>query len=206
MPWKETCVLDQRVKFIAEALEQSIPFAALCHIYGISRETGYEYLRRYKTEGAAGLHDHSRAPKTHPQGISAEVEEAILTLRAKHPTWGPLKLRQALQMREPTNTWPAKSSIGELLKRHGLCHRRTRRAHPHATPSTTLTQPTEPNTVWCIDFKGQFLTGDGRRCYPLTITDAHSRFLLAARRCRPPRVRSCGLSSRRPFANMACRR
>jgi transposase InsO family protein len=178
MPWKETCVLDQRVKFIAEAIEQSLPFAALCRAYGISRETGYEYLRRYETEGPAGLHDHSRAPKTHPQGISSEVEEAILTMRAAHPTWGPIKLRQVLERTTPTLALPAKSTIGELLNRHGLCHRRTRRAHPHATPSAALTPPTEPNTVWCVDFKGWFKTADGRRCYPLTLTDANSRFLL----------------------------
>src|SRR3990172_12180624 len=127
MPWKETCVLDQRVKFIAEVLEQSLPFAALCRAYDISRETGYAYLRRFHAEGPAGLHDRSRAPKTHPHRISTEVEEAILATRTAHPTWGPVKLRQALQLQTPTLAWPAASTIGELLERHGLCNRRSRR-------------------------------------------------------------------------------
>jgi putative transposase len=179
MPWKEQHVLDQRLQFIAEVQRGTLPVAALCRQYGISRETGYTYLRRYAAEGPAGLHDRPRTPKTHPQAMADARAAALLALRAQHPTWGPVKLRQYLARQQPDQTWPAPSSIGALLHREGLCHRRPRRARgPQGASSTTLTPPTAPNQVWCIDFKGWFRTTDQQICYPLTLTDAHSRFLL----------------------------
>jgi putative transposase len=180
MPWKETCVMDEKMAFIAECLRGEQPMTALCERYGISRDTGYRLLRRYREEGFAGLPPRSRAPHRHGLAMAVEVAEAITSLRRERPFWGPRKLRAVLSRRDPKRVWPAPSTIGDLLRREGLSlpRRRQRRALP-------LTQPFlpvhEPNDLWCIDFKGWFRTADGQRCDPLTITDADSRFLIECR-------------------------
>jgi putative transposase len=177
MPWGETCPMDERVRFIADWSRVEETMAELCRRYGISRDTGYLWVRRYRREGAAGLVERSRAPLHHPQAVDAAVERAVLTLRAAHPTWGPKKLVAALRRDHPALRSPAASTVGLILKRAGLVVPRRRRAH--APPRTQpLAHATAPNVVWCADFKGDFALGDGRRCYPLTISDAASRFLL----------------------------
>ena len=149
----------------------------LCERFGISRQTGYKYLWRYREEGLSGLADRSRAPHDHGMAMAAHVAEAILDLRQARPHWGPKKLKAVLMSRAPDQAWPATSTIGDLLRRHGLVQPRKRRRR--ATPSETpLTAAVGPNDVWCADFKGWFRTGDGERCDPLTITDAYSRYLL----------------------------
>lgn len=178
MPWKETSVLDARLQFIAAVQRGEESFTALCARCGISRPTGYTLLHRYQTEGAAGLVDRSRAPHTHPHAVAPAVEAALLALRDQHPAWGPVKLRQYLCRHQPAIAWPAPSTIGALLDRHGRVAHRPRRRPPGAVPTPPLTPAVAPNHVWAIDFKGWFATGDGQPCYPLTLTDTFSRYLL----------------------------
>ena len=177
MPWKETCAVEERLKFVLDCQKAEFSKAALCRIYDISRPTGDKWLARYGEAGIKGLHDQSRAPVRHPNEIGHEMEQAILEARRAHPHWGPKKLRVLLQRRWPCRHWPACSTIGEILRRHGLTvpRKRRRRTPPYTRPFVGCT---EANAVWCADFKGWFKTSDGRRCEPLTISDAHTRFLL----------------------------
>jgi transposase InsO family protein len=151
--------------------------AELCRFYQISRQTGYESLRRYQREGEAGLQEQSRAPRQHPNQTPAEIEEHILQLRYQHPSWGARKLRCYLSDHDTETLWPALSTLGEILQRHGLTHpqRRRRKAPPYTQP---LQHADGPNRVWCADFKGWFRTRDGTRIDPLTISDGYSRYLL----------------------------
>ena len=177
MPWKETCVVDEQMAFIAGCLRGELAMTVLCQQFGISRDAGYRLLNRYRAEGVAGLQPRSRAPLHHGAAMDREVAESILTLRRERPFWGPKKLRAVLCQRERERHWPAASTIGDLLRREGLSQPRRRRR-----TAIPLTQPflpvCAPNDLWCIDFKGWFRTGDGQRCDPLTITDADSRFLI----------------------------
>ena len=177
MPWKETSAMEQRFLFVQEVLEGDESQAAWCRRYGISGPTGRKWLRRYRQEGFLGLLDRSRAPRHHPNEMAAELAAMLLAVRREHPTWGPRKLRAWLSQRYPGCPWPAASTIGDLLRRHGLTVPRRRRLH---TPPGT--QPfgacRGANDLWCLDFKGWFRTGDGRRCEPLTLSDAWSRYLL----------------------------
>jgi putative transposase len=184
MPWKETCTMDERMKFIVDSLRGEAPMMALCEAYGISRKTGYKWLERYRDDPAHGLADRSRAPHRSAQGLAAEVAAAIIALRCQYPHWGPRKLQAVLQRDQPQTRWPAASTIGDLLRREGLSEPRRRRRS--AVPAThPFLSVTAPNDVWCADFKGWFRTSDGRRCDPLTISDAHSRFLLDCRIVAP---------------------
>ena len=173
----ETCAVDKRMRFVTgvEAREESV--AALCRRFGFSRTTGYKWLERYRMDGLEGLADRSRAPHEHPQAVTAEIAERCLEVRHAHPTWGPVKVRAWLDRQALGIDWPAASTIGALFDRAGLTVRRKlrRRATPSSAPFGACNSP---NEVWCIDFKGWFLTGDGQRCEPLTLSDAHSRYLL----------------------------
>ncbi|MGH8458605.1 MAG: integrase core domain-containing protein, partial [Nevskiales bacterium] len=143
----------------------------------ISRKTGYKWLARYDAGGRPALQDRSRAPHTCPHKIVDPVAHLLLTARRQHPDWGPEKLLQWLEPRHPALTWPAISTAGDLLTRHGLVKKRRRRRrpqHPGVVPAVTRA----PNDLWAADFKGQFRTGDRIYCYPLTVTDQHTRFLL----------------------------
>lgn len=187
MSWKETCAVDERMRFVlaVEAGEES--FAATCRRYGVSRQTGYKWFDRYQSDGLDGLLDHSRAPLHHPQMIPPEIAERCLEVRRAHPTWGPAKVLAFLKRNEPRTNWPAASTIGALFDREGLTVRRKVR-HRSPPSSFPFADCQAANDVWCIDFKGWFLTGDGTRCEPLTLTDADSRYLL---RC-PPLPRTDG--------------
>ena len=186
MSWKEISPMDERVKFLAECLENKEGHAALCRRYGITRKTGYKWIARYNEGGAAGLAD--RPPTAHqmPHKVPDELADAVVALRKEHPLWGPKKLRALLQEREPQKTWPAASTIGDLLKTYGLILPRRRRVHVAAATSA-LNPCANPNDVWCVDFKGHFALGDRVRCYPLTLTDAFSRFLLVCEAMVQPR-------------------
>ena len=176
MPWKEVHVLDERLKFINLCLEKKHPLAEICREFGISRPTAYKFLQRYNDEGPAGLHDKPRAPHAHPNSVSPDIEEQILKAKTAYPTWGPRKLRAWLQKKYQACCWPAPSTIGEILKRNGLT--RKSRLRRKASPSSALTRPDGPNSVWTVDFKGWFRTKDGKKCHPLTIIDAHSRYII----------------------------
>lgn len=169
--------MDEKKDFIEEWKRQEVSLAELCRGYGISRQTGYKWVERYELEGESGLEEHSRAPLQHPQAMLPEVSRALMSLRSEHPSWGPRKLRAYLQRDTPKIVWPAASSIGDLLRREGLAHpqRKRKRTPPYTQP---LQHAAAPNQVWCADFKGWFLTQDGARCDPLTITDAYSRYLI----------------------------
>jgi transposase InsO family protein len=180
MPWKDTTAVDERKSFLTAWARREQSFSALCRYFGISRPTGYKWIERYAESGEVGLEDQSRAPLHQPRAMPEALRSRILSLRDKHPSWGPKKLKAHLEERWPRLAWPARSTIGELLRREGLAHPRPprRRTPPHSEP---LSHAAAPNDVWCADFKGWFLTADGQRCDPLTITDAYSRYLL---RCR----------------------
>ena len=185
MPWRETCVMDQKIAFISAALRDEAPMSALCSRFGISRNTGYKWLRRYRDEGPPGLEDRSRAPHEHGRSMAPETAAAILALRGDRPHWGPRKLRAVLCHRQPETSWPAASTIGDLLRRHGLSDRRRRRAAIAGPAPADFAAITAPNDLWCIDFKGWFRTRDGRRCDPLTVTDAYSRYALVCQIVEP---------------------
>lgn len=175
MPWKESKTMDLRVQLIHDYNEgQSI--SALAEIYEVSRKTIYKWLVRHEAEGVAGLADRSRTPQHSPSKLSEEIIAHILAARQRW-NWGPRKLRVKLAAAHPHIVWPAESTMGEVLKRAGLTHRRTPRVRtpPYAKPFASVDAT---NQTWCADFKGWFRTGDGTRCDPLTITDAHSRYLL----------------------------
>lgn len=177
MGWRETCAVDERMRFMIAVGEEEDLFSAVCRRFGVSRKTGYKWLGRYEEAGVTGLADRSRAPHRHPREVTAEIAEQCLAVRWAHPTWGPVKVRAWLSRRKPELAWPAPSTIGALFDREGVTvKRRLRRRSP---PSTApFAHCGAPNDVWCIDFKGWFLTGDGRRCEPLTLSDAYSRYLL----------------------------
>lgn len=177
MPWKVSGVVERRQQFVSEYGSGEWTMTELCRAYGISRPTGYELLRRWAAEGEAGLADRSRGPHRHPNQTPVEIEAQVLQLRREHPRWGPRTLRAKLEQLHANQSWPAASTIGGLLDREGLTvHRRKRRRTPPYTQP--LAAATEPNRVWCTDFKGWFRTGDGTRIDPLTMMDAHSRYLL----------------------------
>jgi transposase InsO family protein len=178
MPWKETCSMNERLKFIAAFLAGDDTVAGLAQQFGVSRKTAHKWVARYKQGGVAALEERSRAPKTHPRRVPSAVIEAIVELRRQHRKWGPVTLRELLRQRHPRIRLPAASTIGLLLKKRGLVRRRrVRRNRPrHEGP---LTRFSRPNAVWCIDFKG-YLVIAGERFHPLTVTDGYSRFLLAA--------------------------
>jgi transposase InsO family protein len=192
MPWKECLVPDERLRFVLECLTAADSMAAVCRRHGVSRRVGYKWLARYKEHGRDGLADRSRATRTHPNQVEAELERRILAVRAGHPTWGPRKLLAALARRmrdagEDPADLPAASTVGQMLRRAGLVvppprRRRRRSAWAPPGPGTPLPAGGDgPNRLWCADFKGWFRTGDGSRCDPLTVSDAFSRYLL---RCR----------------------
>lgn len=172
--------MEQRNEFITAYLRREESLTRLCLTYGISRKTAYKWLERYDDSGRSGLEDRRRAPHHSPQAITPKTAATIVAVREKYPHWGARKIRLWLRREHPKVNWPSASSIGELLKREGLIagHRRRHRTPPYSEP---LAHVSDPNQVWCVDFKGWFCCGDGTRCDPLTITDAHSRYLLCCR-------------------------
>jgi putative transposase len=180
MPWSQTTPMHQRTLFIADHLRGTRSVSELCTEYGISRKTAYKWIDRFIRRGPAGLEDRSRRPRSAPNATAPEVVEALVALRHRHPTWGAKKLIAYLARRHPHWKLPGLSVTCALLKRRGLVRRKTARrkiGHP-GKPSSLIVAP---NQVWCADFKGQFRMGNGRYCYPLTVTDGYSRFLLGCR-------------------------
>lgn len=177
MPWMETVPVEQRRQFIDDYHQGLYSMTELCARYGISRKTGYKWLERFNEGGRRALADQSRAPHSCPHRISEDVAEMICNARRKHPDWGPAKLLDWLSPRFPDVEWPAVSTAGDLLARRGLVAKRRRR-RPHQHPGVVPPTTQAPNDLWTADFKGQFTTRDGIYCYPLTMADQHTRFLL----------------------------
>lgn len=184
MPWDRTCALKERSSFVSDAEDSRTSIAELCRQYGVSRKTGYKWLDRFAAEGDRGLLDRSHAALNSPHRMSDAVAEAVLGVRAQYASWGPKKIRSWLADRHPAQVWPAQSTIGALLQSKGLTVPRKRRQHvPMSAP---LSHCSHPNDVWSVDFKGCFRTGDGGRCDPLTLQDAHSRYLLRCQVVKRP--------------------
>lgn len=187
MPWQEKSLMDQRTQFIADYQREVFTVVELADRYEISRKTAYKWIDRYADGGPPALVDRSRRPKSCPHETAGEIVEAVLALRRHHPTWGPKKLRRVLTKREPTIAWPARSTIADLLQRHGLIPVSRRRPTP-AHPGRPETAMTAPNDTWTADFKGHFKTRNGVYCYPLTLADGCSRYLLACQGLRSVEV------------------
>jgi len=176
MPWKECSVMDERLRFVAQLLDGE-PMTEVCRAFGISRKTGYKIFARYKEHGLEALSERSRRPIRYANQLPHQVESLILSLKRDKPHWGARKIRELLVRRLAGDVRiPAKSTIHAVLHRHGLV-KPIGRPRNRAT-GTPLSQGAAPNELWCADFKGEFKLGDGRYCYPLTVSDHASRFLL----------------------------
>jgi len=177
MPWSQTSPMDQRTLLIADYLRETLSVTELCDLYRVSRKTAYKWIDRYLRHGPAGLQEHSRRPQHSPNQTAEDIVQALLQARRRHPSWGGKKLLALLHKRDPSWDLPHRSTVCDILKRHGMVpktrHRR-RIGHPGKPTSSILA----PNDLWSADFKGQFKTGNGRYCYPLTVADGFSRYLL----------------------------
>ena len=177
MPWREMLPMEQRLEFVREFETEWFAMTELAIQYGISRKTGYKWLERYAAGGVLGLQDRSRRPQTSPHATDPELLTRLIRLRQRHPRWGPKKLLAVAARQAPNTDWPCPSTVSAHLKARGLITARRRRRPPGVVPS--LRPPiTRANEVWTTDYKGEFLTGDGRYCYPLTLRDGFSRFVL----------------------------
>lgn len=181
MPWKEVKPMDQKLRFISDYLKDYFTIAELCERYGISRTTGYKWINRYRASGRPdALFEVSRRPHSSPNKTTEDVVETLLDIRDKHPYWGPRKLLCLAAKKHPDWKLPAPSTVALILKRNGYIkprRKRTRRYHP----GRPLTVMSKANEVWTADFKGHFKMKDGLYCYPLTIADGYSRYLLTCR-------------------------
>ena len=178
MPWNNTPTMEQRQKFITLAKSGRFTVTELCLEFGISRKCGHKWLVRHAEGGAAALADGSRAPHSVPLRTSEAIERLVVSERRLHPTWGPKKLRAVLERKYAMESPPAVSTLGAILKRHGMIEARRRRPGAFNVQRGELTGALRPNHVWATDFKGWFHTLDGERCDPLTVTDLFSRYLI----------------------------
>jgi transposase InsO family protein len=176
MPWKRCSVMDERLRFVARLLDGEAMSEA-CREFGISRKTGYKIYHRYKERGLEALSDRSRRPLRYANQLPAQIEGLIVDLKRDKPHWGARKIRELLIRRLDGDVRvPAKSTIHAVLHRHGLVKPMGRPRH--RVTGTLLSMETDPNELWCADFKGEFKLGNGKYCYPLTVTDYTSRYLL----------------------------
>lgn len=185
MPWKETSAMDQRIQLISDWLSNEYTKSELSRIYEVSRPTVDKWLKRYEERGPQGLEDFCRAPHTHPNETAEALRAMIIQTKLRHQTWGPKKVLDRLRQEQPKRAWPADSTGGEILKRAGLVRRRVIRRHvpPYSLPFSDCAGS---NHIWSADFKGDFDMGNTRRCYPLTISDNFSRYLLLCRALEHP--------------------
>ena len=178
MPWKECSVMEERLRFVARLLDGE-SMSEVCREFGISRKTGYKIFNRYKEQGLEALCDRSRRPVRYANQLPEPIERMIVQLKRDKPHWGARKIRELLVRRLAGDVRiPAKSTVHAVLDRHGLVKRAKQRRRQRAQ-GTPLSQALGPNDLWCSDFKGEFKLGNGRYCYPLTVTDQASRFILA---------------------------
>jgi len=176
MPWQECSKMDERLRFVARLLEGE-RMAEMCREFDISRKTGYKIFQRYKDCGIEGLTDRARRPYRQANRLPFQIEALIVRCRQDHPTWGAPKIREKLRRQQLGIQLPAISTVHAVLDRHGLVTRGRRRSL-YKAEGTALSHPTAPNQLWCVDYKGEFQLADHRYCYPLTITDFASRYLL----------------------------
>lgn len=188
MPWKETCTMNERESFIEAWLSRTFSVSELCRRYHISRKTGHKWINRFKEIGLSGLLEQSRARHTQSHKTPTVIEAKILELKYRYPSWGPVTIHSALYRHDAQGEWPASSTIGEILKRHGLVKskRPRQKTPPHSQP---LAHATQSNEVWSADYKGQFRLGDGQWCYPLTMSDNYSRLLIRCKGLTGPQLK-----------------
>lgn len=177
MPWKETCAMDLKVQMIGDWLKKEHTVTELGEHYQVSRKTIYKWIGRYQAGGIQALKEGSHAPFKHPNATDIEIASEVILAKQRHDKWGPKKVASWLKQQYPEQPWPAVSTAQSILYKAGLVKPRKKRRHtpPYTQPFQRCNQP---NDSWSIDYKGQFHTGDGRLCYPLTITDNFSRYLL----------------------------
>ena len=180
MPQLIRLSLGQKLQLVLTLLKQFVPMAQICRAWHVSRQTGYKWLRRYRSGGEAALQEQSRTPRRRPHALPQLWVQRIEKLRRRHPHWGPKKLRATLRTQHPRSRWPALSTIGECLRRSGLLIARRRRLPGPVVAAGRLLPAARPNDVWTVDFKGWFTTADGKRVDPLTVRDRVSRFGLLA--------------------------
>jgi putative transposase len=168
--------MDERLRFVARLLDGE-KMAGLCREFDISRKTGYKLFNRYKDSGLEGLTDRSRRPQRQANQLPFQIEKLIVQVKQERPSWGAPKIRERLRRLYPDVQTPAISTVHAVLDRHGLVRRRRKRRHK--AQGTALSAPREPNALWCADYKGEFMLADRRYCYPLTISDFASRYLIA---------------------------
>ncbi|MDH1268768.1 helix-turn-helix domain-containing protein, partial [Rhizobium pusense] len=179
MPWRETSVMEERLRFVARLLEGE-GMSEVCRDFGISRKTGYKIFNRYKDDGLEALTDRSRRPVRYANQLPDPVEAMIVRLKKEKPHWGARKIRELLVKKLAGDVRiPASSTVHAVLDRHGLVRQARKRNRASKAMGTTLSEAVNANDLWCADFKGEFKLGDGRYCYPLTVTDQASRYLLA---------------------------
>ena len=176
MPWQECSKMDERLRFVARLLEGE-KMAVLCREYDVSRKTGYKLFSRYKDQGYEGLTDRSRRPYRQGCRLPEAIEALILSIKREHPSWGAPKIREKIKRKALEFSLPAISTVHAVLHRHDLVNRPRRRRHK--AEGTALSTTRTPNDLWCADYKGEFMLADKRYCYPLTITDFASRYLLS---------------------------
>lgn len=188
MPWKVEKPMDQKINLVSYWCEKQMTVTELSSRFSVSRKTVYKWINRYKTEGASGLYDRKRAPGKHPNETKPALIEKIVEEKRKHICWGPKKIIKRLEMIYPETSWPAPSTAGEWLLKHGLVtiRKRKKRVQPQSEPFLACKSP---NDIWSVDYKGQFRTSDRKVCYPLTITDNYSRYLLACDGLQGPRYK-----------------
>ncbi|MDX1158755.1 IS481 family transposase [Sinorhizobium medicae] len=200
MPWKESSVMEERLRFVARLLEGE-GMSEVCRAFGISRKTGYKIFNRYKDDGLEALTDRSRRPVRYANQLPEPVEAMIVCLKKEKPHWGARKIRELLVKRLAGDVRiPAKSTVHAVLDRHGLVSRARKRNRANKAVGTPLSEALEPNDLWCADFKGEFKLGNGRYCYPLTITDQASRYLLCCEAFESTREQGVFEALRRVFA------
>lgn len=180
MPWKEQNKMEMKEEFIAEMLRKEIPFSHLCKKYGISEKTGYKWKNRFFEQGKAGLNEQSREP-SHPNQIDGDTAAELIKIKLAHKAWGPKKIQEIYARKHPDKTVPSLSSVKRILDKAGLVERRRIRK-PASSDCPRLQQQlqaSEPNDVWCIDFKGWWKS-DGEICEPFTVRDKATRKILCA--------------------------
>lgn len=184
MTWKIETQVEQRKRFIdLQQSEDSPGIAALCREFGICRSTAYKWMTRYSVLGDEGLQDQSKAPKSHPNAISLEIEQLVISARQLHPSWGAKKLLPWLEKKHPgRDDWPCLGSVSAILERNQLV-RSNKKRRLVSRYKSTLSNPSGPNGLWCIDHKGWWLANDGNKCEPFTVTDNYSRFLVRCVLC-----------------------
>lgn len=179
MPWRECSVMEERLRFVARLLDGE-GMSDVCREFGISRKTGYKIFNRYKDEGLEALTDRSRRPVRYANQLPVQIERMIVENKQEKPHWGARKIRELLIRKLAGDVRiPAKSTVHAVLDRHGLVSQARKRNRANKAAGTQLSQAMQPNDLWCADFKGEFKRGNGRYCYPLTVTDQASRYLLA---------------------------